>query len=64
MKIRLLLIVGFIAVTCACLAQNIVTKDSALTANVKSENAKKPVIPSGRTILADMKTNNPVMYSQ
>ena len=64
MKIRLLLVASFIAVTCVCFAQNFVTKDSVQTTNEKSENVKKTVIPSGRIILADMKTNNPVMYSQ
>ena len=48
MKIRLLFTACFIAVTCVCFAQN----------------AEKIVIPSGRTILADMKINNPEMYSQ
>ena len=64
MKIRLLLFASFITITCVCFGQNIVTKDSIQIANEKSGNAKKPAIPSGRTILADMKTNNPVMYSQ
>ena len=48
MKNRLFLVVCFIAVTYVCFAQN----------------ADKTVIPSGRTILADMKINNPIMYSQ
>ena len=64
MEIRFLLIVCFIAVTCVCSAQNVVTQDSVQTSGENLGNVKKPVIPSGRTILADMKDNNPVMYSQ
>jgi hypothetical protein len=64
MKIRLLLLVCFIIVKGACFAQNDVTNDSLQTTGKNLENAKKPVIPSGRTILADMKTNNPEMYLQ
>ena len=64
MKIRLLLVVCFIAVTGFCFAQNVVTQDSGQSMGNNLEKAKKPVIPSGRTILADMKANNPVMYSQ
>ena len=64
MKMRLLLIVCIIAVTSVCFAQNVVTQDTVQTSGENLENVKKPVIPSGRTILADMKTNNPVMYSQ
>ena len=63
MKIRLLLIACFVAITGVCFAQNVVIQDSVQTTN-KMENTIKPVIPRGRTILADMKTNNPVMYSQ
>ena len=48
MKNRLLFLAYFIAVTYVCFGQN----------------ADKTVIPSGRTILADMKTNNPILYSQ
>jgi hypothetical protein len=43
-----LLIACFIAGTGVCFAQN----------------AEKPVIPSGRTVLADMRINNPGMYAQ
>ena len=64
MKIRLLLVTCLIAVKSLCFAQNVITQDSLQTAGKNLENAKKPVIPSGRTILADMKTNNPAMYSQ
>ena len=51
MKIKLLPVAYFIAVTGVCFAQNF-------------ENVEKPVIPPGRIIMADMKANNPVMYSQ
>ena len=61
---RLLLIVCFIAATKVCFAQNDVTQDSVQTEDKKLENVKKPVTLSGRTVLFDMKTNNPVMYSQ
>ena len=64
MKIKLLLIACFSVVTSECFAQNVVTQDVVQPADRNLENTKKPVIPSGRTILADMKTNNPVMYSQ
>ena len=64
MKIRLLLAVCFIAVTVSCLAQNVVTQDSVQSTDKNLENVKKPVIPSEKTILADMEANNPVMYSQ
>jgi len=57
MKIRLLFILCIIS---SYFAQNVVSQ----TADNNLENAKKPVIPSGRTVLADMKANNPVMYSQ
>ena len=60
MKMRLLSVACFIAVTSVCFAQNVVTQD--MDRNLGS--AKKPVIPSGKTVLADMKANNPVMYSQ
>ena len=64
MKTRLLLVVCFIAVSGFCVAQNVVTQDSVQSMGKSLENAKKPVIPSGRIILADMKANNPEMYSQ
>ena len=64
MKIKLLLATCLIAVTGACFAQNVVTQDSVRTADKNFEPARKPVIPSGRTVLADMKTHNPAMYSQ
>ena len=64
MKIRLLLVASFIAVTYVCFSQNIVTKEYVQATDEKSENTKKPVRLSGRTILADMKVNNPAMYSQ
>ena len=64
MKIRLLFVACFIAVTGVCFAQNVVTQDSVQTADKNLGSRKKPVIPSGRIVLADMKTNNPVMYSQ
>ena len=60
MKIRLLLVVCFITIAVVCFAQNVVRQDSVQNL----ENAKKPIIPSGRIVLADMKTHNPVMYSQ
>jgi len=63
-KIRLLLVASFIAVTYVCFSQNIVTKEYVQATDEKSENTKKPVRLSGRTILADMKVNNPEMYSQ
>ena len=64
MKISLLLVTCFIAVTGVCFAQNVVMQDSVQTTGENLETMKKPIIPSGRTILADMKTNNPAMYSQ
>ena len=64
MKIRLLVVACFIAVTGFCFAQNAVTQNSVQTADKNLGNVQKPVIPSGRTILADMKAYNPVMYSQ
>ena len=64
MKIRLLLIAYFIAVTGVCFAQNVVTQDSVQTTGENLENAKKPVIPSGRIILQDMKANNPALFTQ
>jgi hypothetical protein len=45
MKVRLLLVICFIAVLGVCFAQN-------------------SVIPSNRTILAEMKTYDPAIYSQ
>ena len=64
MKIRFLLIASFIAVTSVSFAENIDTKESVQTTDEKSENKQMPVIPSGRTILADMRVNDPEMYSQ
>ena len=64
MKIRLLLVTCIIAVTSVCFAQNIVTQDSLQTTGKNLENAKKTVIPSGRIILADMKANNPALFTQ
>ena len=64
MKIRLFLIVCFSVVASNCFTQNVVTQDVVQPADRNLENTDKPIIPSGRTILADMKTNNPVMYSQ
>ena len=61
---RLLLLTCLIAVTSICFAQNIVTRNSVQTSGRSLENAQKPVIPSGRVILADMKAYNPGMYSQ
>ena len=63
MKIRILLIVCFIAVTGFCLAQNVVTQDSDQTM-VKMNNTNQLMIPSGRIILQDMKANNPVLFTQ
>ena len=62
--ISMLLAAYFIAVTDVCFAQNGVTQDSLQTTDKNLENAKKPVIPSGRTILADMKTDHPEVYLQ
>ena len=62
--ISMLLAAFFIAVTSVCLAQNVVTQDSVKTTDKNLEGVKKPVIPSGRTILADMKTNHPEVYLQ
>ena len=59
-----LLTAYFIAVTGVCFSQNVVTQDSIQTQDKNLENAKTAVIPSGRTVLAEMKTNNPEMYSQ
>jgi len=53
-----------IAVTGVCFAQNVVIQDSVQAADKNFGPAKKPVIPSGRTILADMKTNHPDVYSK
>ena len=64
MKNRLLLIASLIVVTCVSFAQNNATEDYVRTVDEKSENTKKYVRPSGRTILADMKVNKPAMYSQ
>ena len=64
MKIRILLIVCFIALTDVCFAQNFVAQDSVQTAGKNLENAKKTVIPSGRIIVADMKANHPAVFSQ
>ena len=61
---RLLLIMCFIAATNVCFAKNVVTQDSVQTEDKKLENVKKPIIPSGRTVLVDMKTHNPDMFSQ
>ena len=64
MRKRLLLIACFTGLTIACFAQNAVTQDSVQTEYQSLENAKKTVILSGRAVLADMKANNPEMYSQ
>jgi hypothetical protein len=64
MKIRLLLVASFVVVTGVCFAQNVVTQDFVQTTGKNLENAKKPVVPSGKTVLADMKTYHPAMYSQ
>ncbi|MDR2147578.1 MAG: hypothetical protein LBE91_14085, partial [Tannerella sp.] len=61
MKKRLLLTVYFLTVAVVCFAQGAVSRDSVQTMN---NNEKKPVIPSGRTILKDMRANNPEMYLQ
>jgi hypothetical protein len=63
-KTKSLLLACFIAVTGVCFAQNTVTQDSVQTL----ENAIRPATPykrpSGKTILNDMKTNEPLMYLQ
>ena len=64
MKIKCLLIVCFIVGLGICFAQNVVTGDAVQITSKNLENANKSVIPSNRIILAEMKTNNPVMYSQ
>ena len=63
MKIRLLFVVCFIAITSGCFAQNVGTQDSDQT-TVKMNNTNQPVIPSGRIILQDMKANNPALFTQ
>ena len=64
MKIRLLIITSFVAVTGVCFAQNVVIQDSVQTTVKNLTYAAKPVIPSGRIVLADMKAHHPEMYSQ
>jgi len=59
-----LLAAYFIAVTGVCFAQNIVTQDPIQTPDKILENSKKSDIPSGRTVLTDMKTNHPELYLQ
>jgi len=60
MKMRSLFVAYFVVLTSACFAQNVGTQDSDKNLGI----AKKPVIPSGRTVVADMKANHPEMYSQ
>ena len=62
--ISMFLAAYFIAGTNICFAQVVVTPDSVQTVDMNLESAKKPVIPSGRIILAEMKTHNPEMFSQ
>jgi hypothetical protein len=64
MKIKLLLVACFIAFAGVSVAQNAVTQDSVQTVDRNFENLKKTVIPSGRTVLADMKAHSPNMYLQ
>ena len=63
MKIRLLLVAYFIAITNVSFAQNVVTQDSDRKM-VNMNNTNQPVIPSGRIILQDMKANNPALFTQ
>ena len=65
MKIRLLLVACLVVITSAvCFAQSAVMRDTVQTSDNNFEAVKSPVFPSGRTILADMRTNSPAMYSQ
>ena len=64
MKMRLLSVACFIALTSVCFAQNVATRDSVQTTDRNLRSVKKPVIPSGKVILADMKTNHPDVYLQ
>jgi hypothetical protein len=60
---KFLLVAGFIAVSGVCFAQHVVTQEADQTTDKNLENAQRPVIPSGRTLLAEMKVKNPGMYS-
>jgi len=64
MKIRILLVLCLVVVTSeVCFSQNVELKDSVLLDNIGLDVAKKPVVISNRTVLANMKINNPVMFS-
>ena len=64
MKIRLLLTMNLIVFSSICFPQNVVSQNAVQMTDRNRNNTEKPVIPSGRTILADMKTHNPGMYLQ
>jgi len=53
-----------LAFTSVCFAQNDFNQDSVQITDNNLQIAKKPVIPSGRKVLSDMRINNPEMFSQ